>query len=70
MAQGRSSKTISMVKWIRTSRLTLKNSLSLDPWNGRDRWNGDDDTTQWSTRVSLPPDSGVLREPSRAGQPG
>ena len=28
MAQGRSSKTISMIKWIRTRRLSIKNSLS------------------------------------------
>jgi len=28
MAQGRSSKIISMVQWIRTSRLSIKNSLS------------------------------------------
>ena len=27
MAQGRSTKTISMIKWIRTSRLSIKNSL-------------------------------------------
>ena len=29
MAQGRSTKIISMIKWIRTSRLTIKTSLSL-----------------------------------------
>ena len=29
MAQGRSTKTISMIKWIRTSRLSIKKSLSL-----------------------------------------
>jgi len=29
MAQGRSTETISMIKWIRTSRLSIKNSLSL-----------------------------------------
>jgi len=28
MAQGRSSKIISMIKWIRTSRLSIKKSLS------------------------------------------
>ena len=28
MAQGRSSKIISMIDWIRTSRLSIKNSLS------------------------------------------
>ena len=28
MAQGRSTKIISIVKWIRTSRLSIKNSLS------------------------------------------
>ena len=27
-AQGRSTKIISMIKWIRTSRLSIKNSLS------------------------------------------
>jgi len=29
MAQGRSTKTISMIKWTRTSRLSIKISLSL-----------------------------------------
>jgi len=29
MAQGRSTKIISMIKWIRTSRLSIKNSLSV-----------------------------------------
>jgi len=29
MAQGRSTKIISMIKWIRTSRLSIKNPLSL-----------------------------------------
>jgi len=29
MAQGRSTKVISMIKWIRTSRLSIKNSLAL-----------------------------------------
>jgi len=29
MAQGRSTIIISMIKWIRTSRLLIKNSLSL-----------------------------------------
>jgi len=29
MAQGRSTKIISIIKWIRTSRLSIKNSLSL-----------------------------------------
>ena len=28
MAQGRSTKIISMIKWIRTSRLSIKNSCS------------------------------------------
>ena len=28
MAQGRSTRIISMMKWIRTSRLSIKNSLS------------------------------------------
>ena len=31
MAQGRSTKTISMIEWIRTSRLSIKNS----PLRGR-----------------------------------
>ena len=31
MAQGRSSKIISMIKWIRTSRLSVKNCLSARP---------------------------------------
>jgi len=38
MAQGRSTKIISMFKWIRTSRLSIKNSLYLSlfwpPWGG------------------------------------
>ena len=29
MAQGRSTKIITMIEWIRTSRLSIKNSLSL-----------------------------------------
>ena len=29
MGQGRSTNVISMIKWIRTSRLSIKNSLSL-----------------------------------------
>ena len=29
MAQGRSSEIISMIRWIRTSRMSIKNSLSL-----------------------------------------
>ena len=29
MVQGRSTKIISMIRWIRTSRLTIQNSLSL-----------------------------------------
>ena len=28
MAQGRSTKIISMIKWFRTSRLSIKNSFS------------------------------------------
>jgi len=28
MEQGQSTKTISMIKWIRTSRLSIKNTLS------------------------------------------
>jgi len=31
MAQDRSTKIISMIKWIRTSRLSMKNSLSTRP---------------------------------------
>jgi len=34
VAQGRSTKTISMIKWIRTSRLSMKNSL-LNPYRFR-----------------------------------
>ena len=30
MAQGRSTKIIPMIEWIRTSRLPIKNPLSLD----------------------------------------
>ena len=30
MVQGRSTKIISMIKWIRTSRLSIKISLSVD----------------------------------------
>ena len=29
MAQGRSTEIITMIKWIRTSRFSIKNSLSL-----------------------------------------
>ena len=31
MVQGRSTKIISIIKWIRTSRLSIKNSLSYEP---------------------------------------
>ena len=34
MAQGRSTKIISMITWIRTSRLSIKNSLSLSACGG------------------------------------
>jgi len=43
MAQGRSTETISMIKWIRISRLSIKSSLSAgseaqgDVHRGRDR---------------------------------
>jgi len=39
MAQGRSTKIISMIKWSRTSRLSTKNSLSLKRaiWSRRRR---------------------------------
>jgi len=37
MAQGRSTKIITMIKWIRTSRLSRKNSRSLCPAGGSDR---------------------------------
>ena len=30
MAQGQSTKIISMIKWIRTSRLSMKNSVSVN----------------------------------------
>ena len=36
MAPGRSAKIISMIKWIRTSRLSIKKTLSLSRWAGRD----------------------------------
>ena len=32
MAQGRSTKSNSMMKWIRTSRFSIKNSLSSHPY--------------------------------------
>ena len=36
MARGRSTQTISMIKWIQTRRLSLKISLSLwGSWSGR-----------------------------------
>ena len=35
MAQGRSTKIISMIKWIRTSRLSIKNSLSPDRFSAQ-----------------------------------
>ena len=60
-AQGRSTKIISMIKWIRTSRLSIKNSLSEvlpsvagGPWRWRGsqsaplRWDG---TISW--RISV-----------------
>ena len=31
MAQGRSTEVISMIEWSRASRLSIKNSLSLEP---------------------------------------
>ena len=34
MAQGRSTKIISMIKWIQTSKLSIKNSLSLPEEEG------------------------------------
>ena len=34
MAQGRSTKIISMIEWIRTSRLPIMNSLSAFPGAG------------------------------------
>ena len=38
MAQGRSTKIISMIKWTRTSRLSRKDSLSLPcPWSHQQR---------------------------------
>ena len=36
MAQGRSVKIISMIKWIRTSRLSMKNSFSLQVLDGEE----------------------------------
>ena len=36
MVQGRPTKIISMIKWIRTSRLSIKNSLSLSQVAHRD----------------------------------
>ena len=52
MAQGRSTKVVSMIKWIRTSRLSRKNSLSL---SGAPRaWGGGGDANpgrgQWQTQ--------------------
>ena len=34
IAQGRSNKTISMIKWIRTSRFSIKKPLSALLWFG------------------------------------
>ena len=34
MAQGQSAKITSMIKWIQTSRLSIKISLSLQVWLG------------------------------------
>ena len=34
MAQGRSTKIITMITWIRNSRLSIKHSLSLDLVDG------------------------------------
>ena len=33
MAQGRSFKIIPMMKWIRTRRMSIKNSLFLEAWS-------------------------------------
>jgi hypothetical protein len=33
MAQGRSTKIISMIQWIRTRRLSIKNSVFLGRWS-------------------------------------
>ena len=38
MAQGRSTKIISMIKWIRTSRLAMKISLSLSRFTALNLW--------------------------------
>ena len=35
MAQGRSTKIISTMKWIRTSRLSIQNSLAVEGWGYR-----------------------------------
>jgi len=47
MAQGRSTKIIWIIKWIRTNGLSIKNPLSLDR-----------QSTRWSLRVSIPQNSG------------
>ena len=49
MAQGRSTKTISMIQWIRTSSLSIKNSLS-----GREDGTARDDDRPGSLTPSHP----------------
>ena len=38
IAQGRPTKNFSMIQWIRTSRLSMKNSLSLERLSTRSGW--------------------------------
>ena len=51
MPQGRSTKIISTITWIRTSRLSKKNSLSLgETWYGESRSSGrSSERKKWST---------------------
>jgi hypothetical protein len=53
MAQGRSTEIITMMKWIRTSRLSIKNSLSLKEETGGTLWRNVAHTRQSSPDPGL-----------------
>jgi len=58
---------ITMIRWIRTSRLSIKNSLSTWEHQTPDDLKNPEScvfsyATRWSRRVSLTPYSGVLRD--------
>ena len=68
MVQARSTKIISMIKWIRASELSVKNNFSLcaagiclhltrglEPWTFRNHSKGDHTTTEPAVRPSHDP---------------